>query len=113
MTQRVDAERRVVHQEDPRCAAPQEGSQAALHVPAQCDAETEHRRQSGDHPQDERPVHEPDQRIGEQILGVALLVGYLHVREDPADMSMEEPAHSAGPASPVAEMGAVRIACDV
>ena len=61
-------------------------------------AETERGRESSDYPQHECPVDESDQGIGQQVLGVAALVGDLHVAEHPADVSVGEAAQRTEPA---------------
>ena len=70
----------------------------------------EGRGQAGHDPDHERPVHEFDPRVGEQILGVALLIGHFHVGEDPTDVGMNEPPQLAPPAVAMIEVGTVRIA---
>ena len=45
------------------------------------------------------------QRIGEQVLGVALLVGHLHVTEDPADVRVQQALERAPEAVVLAAWG--------
>ena len=113
VTQRVDAERRVVHEEDPGGAAPQQRDQPAADGAGQRHAEPERGGQAEHDPQHERPVDEHDQRVGEQVLGVPALVGHLHVAEHPSQMSVDQPRDRAAPAGAVANVRAVRIAVDV
>ena len=113
VTQRVDAERRVMQQEDPGGAAPEERRQPADHRSGQRHAQPERERQSHDHPNHERAIDEPDHRVRQQILGVAVLVRDLHVGEHPADVRMHEPPEGAAPAGAVADVWAVRIAVHV
>ena len=61
-------------------------------------------------PQHERAIHEADPRVGEQILGVARLVGDLHVGEHPADVGVDETPELTAPSVAVVQMGAVRVA---
>ena len=82
-------------------------------VAGERDAEPERRRESGDHPQHERVVDEPDPRVREQVLGVAALVGDLHVAEHPPEMGVDEPVDRAAPARAVPDVRAVRVAVDV
>ena len=59
------------------------------------------------------PVDEPDQRVGEQVLRVAPLVGDLHVAEDPADVRVREAAQRPAPTRAVTDVRAVGVAIDV
>ena len=63
-----------------------------------------------EHPQHEGAVDEAHDRVGEQVLRVALLLGELVAEEDPADVRVEEAAQRPAPAAAVADVGAVRIA---
>ena len=58
-------------------------------------------------------VDEPDPRIGQQVLGVAALVGHLHVAEHPPEMGVDEARERAAPARAVPDVRAVRVAVDV
>ena len=74
------------------------------------DAETEREREPEQHPQHERAIDEAHDRVGEQVLGVALLVGHRLAAEDPADVRVEQAAERATPAAAVVDVRAVRIA---
>ena len=100
-------------EEDPGRAAPQQTGQTAGHGAREGHAQAEGEGQPEHHPEHERPVDEPDPGVGQQVLGVDLLVGHLHVGEHPADVGVEEPVQRPPPARAVAHVGAVRIALDV
>ena len=110
VTDRVDRERGVVHEEDPRRAAPQQPLEASGHGSGERDPEPEGGGQAEQHPEHEGAIDEANPRIVEQVAGVALLVGHLHVGEHPPDMGVEEAAQGATPAAAVTDMRAVRVA---
>jgi len=62
-------------------------------------AEPEREAQPCDHPQNERAIDEPDQRISEQVLCVVALVGRLHVGKHPADVGVDKTLDLADPAA--------------
>ena len=107
---RVDAEGGVVHEEDPRRAAPQQRGQAAADRAGHAPRRARRRRRAERDPEHERPVHEADPGVGEQVLGVALLVGDLHVGEHPADVRVHEAPQLTAPAVALVEVRAVRVA---
>ena len=113
VAERVDAERRVVHEEDAGRATPEQRGQPAGHGADERDAEPERGGETEQHPQHERVVDEPEPRVREQVLGIAALVGHLHVAEHPPEMGVDEPADRAAPARSVPDVRAVRIAVDV
>ena len=73
------------------------------------DAEREREREAGQHPEHERAIDEAHDWVGEQVLGVALLVRQLLAAEDPAYVGMEQAAERAAPAARVIDVGAVRV----
>src|SRR5947209_19936874 len=113
VTKGVDAERRVVDQEDSCGAPPKQRGQSAGHGSGERDAQPERGGKPGEHPQYERAIHEADPRVGEQVLGITALVGDLHVAEYPPDVSVGETAERPAPSRAVSDMGAVRISVDV
>src|SRR5207244_1287647 len=75
VAERVDAERRVVEEEDARRAAPEHPGQPAVdRAAAERDAEPERKRDAGDDPHDESAVDEADHRVVDQVARSSRLV---------------------------------------
>src|SRR5690349_11897858 len=110
VAQRVDAEGRVMEEEDPHGSAPQQAGEPALDGSGQGDAEAEWQGESGRDPEREGTADEAQVTVGEQVLCVAAGVGTILAPEHPADMRVAEPAQRAAPPGRLVQVGAVRVA---
>src|ERR687898_2393649 len=99
-----------MHDEHPNAAAPEEPRERRAERSADEIAEAERQRQAGEDPEEKRAVDEADRRVGDQVRGVAVALTALGVDEQPADVSVEEPAQCGAPPASVADVGAVRVA---
>ena len=73
VAERVDAVRRVVKDQHPHGAAPQQPGQGRGERAADQPAEQERHGEPGDHPQQERAADQVDDRVGDQVRRVARL----------------------------------------
>src|SRR2546421_4120840 len=103
----------MMQQEDACPPAPEQRGETASHRSVESHAEPKGKSESGDHPKHEGTVHEADHPIGQEVLGIAVLIGHLHVAEDPTDVGVQEPAYRSPPSGSVAHVGTVRITVDV
>ena len=83
---------------------------AAWNEPPISPAEPERHGEADQHPQQERAVDEPDQRVLQQVGRVTGLEGALVVHEEPAEMRVREPLQRASQAAAVVHVRAVRVA---
>src|SRR5688572_8763626 len=83
VAERVDAEGRVVQEEDANRASPKQAGETAGDGSGQRNTETERQGEAGSHPQRESAADEPHVAIGQQILRVAGRIGLVLAAKDP------------------------------
>src|SRR5689334_139808 len=90
VAQRVDREGGVVQEEDAYSAAPEHARQAADDGAGERDSEPEWECEAQQDPERKRAIDRSDQRVREQVLGIALLAGTVDATEHPTDMGMKQ-----------------------
>ena len=99
----------MVQQEDPHGSSPEQPRERAGDGSRQSPAEGERHRQARQQPEQEHPVDEAGDRVGKQILGIAVGVGERVTAEDPSEMGVEEASEGTANTAAVV-VGAVWVA---
>ena len=104
---RVDREGDVVKQEDADAAAPNEAGECALPAADDQIAGEGWQCQAGEHDRNEEAGDQPHALVGDQVLGVAALVGAAGGDEEPARVGVPEAVQCVAPGVVVAGMRGV------
>ncbi len=110
VTDRVDAERGVLVEEDPDQAAPHEPAEAGRERPADRVADQKRQPEREHDPEQVEAVDRAHEPVVVEVLAVVASLLHAEVREQPADMRVDEAADGGPGAFPVADVRRVRVA---